>query len=254
MGIYVLEYGNSKIEIMPKVHVCLTPALIHLFDLTDKKVVVTDVLRATSAMIAGLAFGVEHIRPVSSVEEAIHWSNQGYLGAAEREGKVVEGFDFGNSPYAYQTEKVRGKKIALTTTNGTKALNLSDSALEIYAAGFVNLSATVAHLVNSEADVVVFCAGWKDQFNIEDTLFAGAMVDQLTQLGWRCADDAGLGAQMLYQQAKKDLFGFMKSSSHYHRLARLGIEKDIEFCLKEDTLPVVGIMREGVLVKATNIE
>lgn len=237
---------------MPKIHVCLTPALIHLFDVTDKKVVVTDVLRATSAMIAGLAFGIEHIRPVSSIEEAIHWKNQGYIGAAERDGKVVEGFEFGNSPYAYQSDAVKGKKIVLTTTNGTKALKLSESALSVYAAGFVNLSAMVAHLEKSENDVVVFCAGWKDQFNIEDTLFAGAMVDRLTQLGWRCADDAGLGAQMLYQQAKNDLFGFMKSSSHYHRLARLGIEKDIEFCLKEDTLPVVGLMQDDVLVKVNN--
>ena len=95
---------------MPKIHVCLTPALISLFDLSDKRVVVTDVLRATSAMVTGLAHGVASIRPVSTADEAKRWEELGYLGAAERDGKVVDGFSFGNSPFAYMGEEVQGKK------------------------------------------------------------------------------------------------------------------------------------------------
>ena len=235
---------------MPKVHVCLTPALISLFDLSDKRVVVTDVLRATSAMVTGLAHGVACIRPVSTADEAKRWEELGYLGAAERDGKVVDGFSFGNSPFAYMGEDVQGKKIALTTTNGTKAIQLSEGALEIMAAGFVNLESTVAHCAKFEEDVLVHCAGWKDQFNIEDTLFAGAMVFHLEQHGFRCADDAGMAAKMLYEQTRHDLFGFLKNSSHYHRLSRLGIEKDIEYCLKENVVDAVGIIRNGELVKA----
>lgn len=235
---------------MPKVHVCLSPALISLFDLSEKRVVVTDVLRATSAMVTGLAHGVACIRPVTTADEAKRWEELGYHGAAERDGKVVEGFSFGNSPFAYMGEAVKNQKIALTTTNGTKAIHLSEGAKEILAAGFVNLSATVNYCTQFEEDVLVHCAGWKDQFNMEDTLFAGAMVFHLEKKGFRCADDAGLAAKMLYEQTRNDLFGFLKNSSHYHRLARLGIEKDIEYCLKEDVIQVVGVIRDGELVKA----
>jgi 2-phosphosulfolactate phosphatase len=235
---------------MPKIHVCLTPALINLFDLSNKRVVVTDVLRATSAMVTGLAHGVQCIRPVSTADEAKRREELGYQGAAERDGKVVEGFSFGNSPFAYMGEEVKGKKIALTTTNGTKAIQLSEGALEILAAGFVNLDSTVAYCAKFQEDVLVHCAGWKDQFNIEDTLFAGAMVFHLEKEGFHCADDAGMAAKMLYEQTKGDLFGFLKNSSHYHRLARLGIEKDIEYCLKENQLDVVGVIRNGELVNA----
>jgi 2-phosphosulfolactate phosphatase len=201
-------------------------------------------------MVTGLAYGVNGIRPVSTAEEAKRWEEMGYLGAAERDGKVVDGFTFGNSPFAYMSTEVEGKKIALTTTNGTKAIQLSEGALEIMAAGFVNLSATTDYCAQFEHDVLVHCAGWKDQFNIEDTLFAGALVYHLENRGFRCADDAGMAAKMLYEQTKDDLFGFLKNSSHYHRLARLGIEKDIEYCLKENQLDVVGVIRNGELVKA----
>lgn len=235
---------------MPKIHVCLTPALISLFDLSDKRVVVTDVLRATSAMVTGLAHGVASIRPVSTADEAKRWEEMGYLGAAERDGKVVDGFSFGNSPFTYMGEEVQGKKIALTTTNGTKAIQLSEGGQEVLAAAFVNLEATVNHCAQFEVDVLVHCAGWKDQFNIEDTLFAGAMVYHLENRGFRCADDAGMAAKMLYEQTRHDLFGFLKNSSHYHRLVRLGIEKDIEYCLKENVVDVVGIIRNGELIKA----
>lgn len=235
---------------MPSVSVCMTPALIHLFDLKGKVAVVTDVLRATSAMVTGLQHGVEHIRPISKLDDTKVWADQGYVIAGEREGKVVDGFEFGNSPFSYMTDRVIGKKIALTTTNGTRAINLSLDADVVIASALINVTATVEKLQELGKDVVIVCAGWKDQFNLEDTLFAGAAVNRLWGLGWEIGDDAGMAAQYLYRHAFGNLFGFLKNSSHYHRLIHLGIEKDIKYCLQEDITNVVAILNDGVLVKA----
>ncbi|MEQ8573117.1 MAG: 2-phosphosulfolactate phosphatase, partial [Fulvivirga sp.] len=104
---------------MKTVDVCLSPDLIHLYDVSDKVVVVVDILRATSCMTAGLANGVKSITPFENLEQCQAMKHQGYLIAGERNGQKVDGFDLGNSPFDYMDEKVKGKKVAVTTTNGT---------------------------------------------------------------------------------------------------------------------------------------
>ncbi len=213
-----------------KIEVCLTPLLLPLYQLEDKLVVVIDVLRATTAICMGFEHGVQSIRPVATPEESLALKSQGYLAAAERNGQVVDGFDFGNSPFAYMNGKVKGKKVALTTTNGTKAIQLSASAREVLIGSFVNLQVVVDYLAKRPEDVLLVCAGWKDNFNLEDTLFAGAVVEQLA-VKQQISCDAALAAKLLYEKAKKDLFGFIRHSSHYQRLAKMGIEEDIKLCM-----------------------
>lgn len=231
---------------MRSVEVCLSPKLVPCFDLQGKTAVVIDVLRATSAMVAGLAHGVEAIRPVSTVEDCQTWMEQGYIGAAERNGQVVEGFPFGNSPLAFQQADLVGKKVALTTTNGTKAIALSKEADEVLVGAFINLQAVVDYLMQSSRSVVLVCAGWKDNFNLEDTLFAGAVVAGLKS-DFEVHCDAALAASALYQQFEHDLFGTIQQSSHFHRLAKLGIEDDIRFCMQRNVYPLVPVMQEGEL-------
>lgn len=213
-----------------KIEVCLSPLLLPLYDLEDKLVVVIDVLRATTAICMGFEHGVSSIRPVATPEESLALKAAGYLAAAERDGKVVEGFDFGNSPFAYMNGKVKGRKVALTTTNGTKAIQLSKSAKQLYIGSFANLKALVDVLAGRKEDVLLVCAGWKDNFNLEDTLFAGAVVEQLT-VNQQISCDSSLAAKILYGKAKVDLFGFIKHSSHYQRLAKMGIEEDIKLSM-----------------------
>jgi 2-phosphosulfolactate phosphatase len=230
-----------------KVEVCLSPRLVDRYDLTNRIVVVTDVLRATSAMVAGLASGVVAIRPVETVEASAELRAQGYLAAAEREGQVVAGFDFGNSPYAFMKPEVQGQKIALTTTNGTRAIAMVANAPLVLIGAFINLEAIVTFLQSRSEDVLVLCSGWKDNFNLEDSLFAGAVVAGLRGSEVRSCD-AGLATALLYDQLQGDLFGAIQQSSHYHRLAKMGIEEDIRFCMQRNVFAVVPVLRDGEIV------
>ncbi|WKV12855.1 2-phosphosulfolactate phosphatase [Marivirga harenae] len=223
---------------MKNIDVCLSPELLHQYDLNNKIVVVVDVLRATSCMVSGFANGVKEIVPVSTLEECKILQNEGYLAAAERNGSRAEGFDMGNSPFEYLEERVRGEKIAVTTTNGTMAINKSLEAKEILIGAFLNLGAITAYLKNKDEDIIVLCAGWKGKFNLEDSLFAGALC-HLLKNDFEYACDAPLAAEAMYITAKKDIMTYMKDSSHAKRLAKLNVVKDIEFCVQESIYNVI---------------
>lgn len=221
-----------------RVEVCLSPRLIDCYDIEQRIVVVTDVLRATSAMVAGLANGIAAIRAVETVAESMAMREAGYLAAAERDGQVVEGFDFGNSPLAFLQPDLKGRKVALTTTNGTRAIALAGAAKEVILGAFINLEAVINFLKERDEDVLILCAGWKNNFNIEDSLFAGAVVAGLQAHSVKGCD-AGLAMTTLYKSHRNDLFGFIQQSSHYQRLAKMGIEEDIRYCMQESIFEVV---------------
>lgn len=232
---------------MRTIDVCLSPDLMHLYKVQDHSVVVVDILRATSCMTTALAHGIDHIAPFAHLEDCLAMKAKGYFTAGERDGKKVEGFDLGNSPFEYQDPKLKGQKIAFTTTNGTQAIVKSLGAKEIIIGSFLNLTAVVDHLKKSTPDILVVCAGWKGKVNLEDTLFAGAVVEKMKALV-ELACDAPLAAQHLYNQSKNDMVGFLKGSSHVKRLARLSILKDIEFCLTPDQYTVVPRLVNNVLI------
>lgn len=234
---------------MPKIEVCLTPALLDLYAIENSIVVVIDILRATSSITYGIENGAEAIIPVMNVEDCLGYADKGYLLAAERNGAVVEGYDFGNSPFSYTAEKIAGKTVVLTTTNGTKAMHLAqERAHQVIVGSFLNLTSVCDYLKKENKDVLLLCAGWKDNFNLEDTLFAGAVVEQL-QNEFTIGDDAGVAALDMYQLAKGDLRGYLKKSSHSHRLIKLNIEEDVQFCLKLDICTVIPVLEGEYLVK-----
>ncbi|MFI5136634.1 MAG: 2-phosphosulfolactate phosphatase [Sphingobacteriales bacterium] len=231
-------------------HVCLSPALIPLYQVEDYTVVIIDIFRATSSICYGIENGAEAIIPVSQVEECAAYREKGldYLLAAERDGKVVEGFDFGNSPFSYTTEKVGGKTVVLTTTNGTHALHLSRSAKQIVIGSFLNLTALCNWLKAQDENILLVCAGWKNNFNLEDTLFAGAVIEQLKAFEFKL-DDAAIASNDLFQSGKEDINQYLKKTSHSERLKQLGIEKDIEFCLQIDLTTAIPVLDGDRLVK-----
>jgi len=235
---------------MNNLNVCLTPALIPLFNVEDYVVVIIDIFRATSSICYGIENGAEAIIPVSEVEECLAYQDKfaDYLLAAERNGEVVAGFDFGNSPFSYTKEKVAGKTIVLTTTNGTHALQRSIQAKKIIIGSFLNLTAVCNWLKTQQENVLLVCAGWKNNFNLEDTLFAGAVVEQLKSAGF-VLDDAAIAANDLFQIGKDDISGYLKKTSHSERLKKLGIEADIEFCLQVDATTAIPILEGEKLVK-----
>lgn len=223
---------------MKKIDVCLSPELIKLYDLKNKVVVIVDVLRASSTMVTALANGITHIRPYSNIDACEEMRNSGYLIAGERGGDIIKGFDLGNSPLKFLQEKYFGEKLAMTTTNGTLAIKLSKGASKIIIGGMINLEAVANFINNQNKDVIIFCAGWKGKVNLEDTLFAGALVDRVSE-NFELECDASMVARAVYSEAKNDIIGYLKNSSHVNRLAKLGIIKDIEFCLTPNQFDIV---------------
>lgn len=235
---------------LKKLEVCLSPSLLQLYNVEEYIVVIVDIFRATSSICYGIENGAEAIIPVAEVDECIAYRDKetGYMLAAERNGEVVEGFDFGNSPFSYTKEKVAGKTIVLTTTNGTHALHLSRSAKKVVIGSFLNLTALCSWLKTQNENILLVCAGWKNNFNLEDTLFAGAVVDQL-QSGSYKTDDPAIAANDLYQQGRNDLNAYLAKTSHSERLKKLGIEADIAFCLNVDITTAIPVLEGEKLVK-----
>jgi len=232
-----------------RIEVCLTPALLHLYDISNSIVVVIDILRATSSMVYGIDNGAAAIIPVSNVEDCLNYTDRGFLLAAERDGEVVKGYDFGNSPFSYSKEKVEGKTIVLTTTNGTKALHMArGNAAQVVVGSFLNLRSLCTWLIEQNKSILLLCAGWKDQFNLEDTLFAGAVVSELRK-DFTHFDDSSVAAEDLYQLSKNDLRAYLHKSSHSHRLAQLNIEEDVKFCLQINICEAIPVLVGDALVR-----
>jgi len=228
--------------------------LLNLYDVSSSIVVIIDVLRATSTIATALYNGAKHIIPVDSVAECIRIGKQiEGITAGERDGRVAEGLEHGNSPFEYFPEFIKDKVLVLTTTNGTKLLHmaLDKNAKAIITGSFPNISAVCDYLIKQNQPVILGCAAWKDRVNIEDTLFAGAVISRIKDhFDINC--DASAMAETMYNDAKEDLFEFMKAknASHYHRLTNYGLEKDIRYCLTNDGANVVVVFEDGKLVTA----
>jgi 2-phosphosulfolactate phosphatase len=232
-----------------RVEVCFTPGEYTYFKDEFAIVVVIDVLRATSAICAGFDNGVKAIIPVPTVEEALVYKEKGYLVGAERKGQIVEGFDFGNSPFSYMREDFKNKEIVLSTTNGTKSLDVAKDAEIVVVGSFLNLDALCVWLEKQNRDILCLCSGWQDKFNLEDTICAGAICDYLINTGnYTSIEDSSISAKYLFQSAKDNNLGFLKSSSHRRRLKNLNLNEDIKYCLTPNQTNVIPILRDGKLV------
>ena len=235
----------------PTIHTCFSPALLHLYDLSNAVVVIIDVFRATSTIAAALHNGAKCVIPVDEVAKAIEISKQiDGIAAGERDGKLAEGLQHGNSPLEYSKDFIKDKTLVLTTTNGTKLLQmaLDNKATTIITGSFPNLSAVCTFLVNENKNVVLGCAGWKDRFNLEDTLFAGAVIAKIKE-NFTIHCDSSLTAELLYNQHKDNLIDFASTLTHYHRLVeRFGLIEDIKFCLTPDGANVLPLYENGKLM------
>jgi 2-phosphosulfolactate phosphatase len=233
---------------MRKIETVLSPALFPLYTegLEHKNVVVIDILRATTTMCMAFENGVLEMAAVATPEEANALHKIGYIAAAERHGETVAGFELGNSPQDFTRDRVLGRKIAITTTNGTRALNMSHGAHRIFVGSFLNISALAHELRVDDRDVLLFCAGWKDKFNLEDTLFAGALLSAL-QSDMDPEGDASLAALDLYAHAKSDMAAYLQKASHVQRFKSLHVETDLEVCLQCDISSKIPVFSNGII-------
>lgn len=230
------------------IEVCLSPSLLNNFSLEDKIVVVIDLFRATSAMTVAIATGVKELIPVATVEEAKKYQYNGHILAVERKGMAVKGFDMGNSPIAMLNPELKDKQIVITTSNGTKALLKATGADQVVVGSFLNQDAILQYLIEQDKDVLFLCAGWKDRVNVEDSLVAGAMTQELMDHGFESVCDSALMARTLFASVKGDLKGFLKDSSHTKRLGHLDLGEDLALCLEKSRFDVVPVYRDGSIV------
>lgn len=221
--------------------------------LLSRTVVVIDVLRATSVIVQALSQGALEIIPVITVEEAFRMAKELPAGTVllggERKSQRIEGFDLGNSPGEYLSERVRNKRIIFTTTNGTKAFHSVSSGKEVFAGSFFNVGALARRCAELRDDLLIYPAGDEGRFALEDVVCGGMLIDRIRFITGEGIEitDAGLSALLLYQRFKADLTEAFRLSAHGRDLIRKGLEEDLALCARIDITEVVPLFREGVI-------
>jgi len=243
-----MNAGKKKIE------VCLTPSVFSEFRNDDAIVVVVDILRATSAIITAFMHGVRKIIPVATLEEAKAYKDKGYLVAAERDGIVRDFADFGNSPYNFQQQKIRNREIVYSTTNGTHCIMMARNSYRVLIGGYLNLSALSDFIKAEQRDLLILCAGWKNKFNLEDTLFAGALAEKVLQdqnYGTIC--DSALASIDLWTMARADMMHYIEKAAQRHRLKKNGLDDVIEYCHTPDLTDLIPVLKENYLISSKDL-
>ena len=241
--------GRKKIN----AEVYFTPAQLDEMTLKDKNVVVIDVLRASTTVITALHNGAKEIIPVNSIDSVVKISSSLFgdvtLRAGERNGKMIEGFNLGNSPPEYTREVVKGKSIILLTTNGSSAMVKGRYAKNLVVAAFTNISTVVSFLHEMDNDFVVICSGKENRFCIEDAVCAGRILNMLAEKGTPglATDDAGEAAMVLDKNVGKNIMKMLKSSEHGTYLTKIGFSEDLKVCGATDSMPILPLLTNNII-------
>jgi len=234
-----------------RLDVFMTPAEALPGEVAGRTVVVIDVLRASSSIVEAMASGARTIFPVASIEEAIRLANtlgrDQVLLCGERRSLAIEGFDLGNSPPEFTPERVRGKTLVMTTTNGTSSLVMAAGAGRVVVGALLNLAAVVGDLVRTGAEPVFLCSGREGRFGLDDAATAGHMVaallERLPDVEWQMND--GARAALALSRAWSDGSGALfAQSAAGQQLTALGLEADVAFCARTDLRDVVPVFHE----------
>jgi 2-phosphosulfolactate phosphatase len=232
----------------PEVNVFLLPREFEPNDLSGRVAVVIDVLRATTTIVTALASGARCVIPCGDVEDARRIASEYSAGevllGGERGGVRIEGFDLDNSPSAYSTDRVAGKTVIFTTTNGTAALLRAQQADRVLLGSLVNRRALVRELLADSGPVNLVCAGTEGFITAEDVLAAGAIASELDAVagGTTSSADTALIARELWtscESSKERLRSVLRQSRGGRNLVALGFDADIEFAARVDAIPLV---------------
>lgn len=234
---------NKSLEI------CLSPAMYEAHSDSEAVVVIIDILRASSSICTAFANGVREIIPVATVEEAREMKKRGFLIAAERDGFVLDFADFGNSPFNFSPEKIRGKSVVYSTTNGTGMMKMASDCHDVVIGSYLNFSSLCNWLEAGERKVIIICAGWKNRFNLEDTICAGAIAERLLKSGkFTTVCDSVHAATDLWQLAKGDIMGYIEKAAQRSRLRDKGLDDCLEYCHTFDVTDIIPALQNGKLV------
>jgi len=236
---------NTFLE-KPTIETCFSPALFqYIITKENYVVVIIDILRATTAICTAFKNGATEMVPVAKIEDTGKYRPLGYMVAGERDGIVIDGADFGNSPFNFTEENVKGKKIVITTTNGTQTIEVAKASDTIVLGSFSNISVLTDWLVNQHKNIVFLCSGWKNKFNVEDSIMAGDIASRLLQKGFVSNCDSTAAAIDLWNIAKTDVLAYVEKASHRHRLKKLGLDDVLEYCFTPDTAEVIPLLKNN---------
>jgi len=236
------------------IEVCFSPLLFDIIQDKTAIVVIVDILRATSAICTAFEHGVNKLIPVETLEEAKKYKEKGYLVAAERDGIVKDFADFGNSPFNFSREKIEGKDIAYSTTNGTQTIQKAKNYYKVVIGAYLNIDALVEWLIKQNRNVVILCAGWKGRFNIEDSLFAGTLTMRLLENNnFYTVCDSAHAAMELWKNASKNISDFIEKAAQRHRLRKNNLDDVIPFCFSTGFTKIIPQFSEGYLLDSRKL-
>ncbi len=241
-----------------KIDVFFSPASVDELGMRGRNVVIIDVLRASTTICTALRNGAREVIPTPDIENATkisaNLSGGSHLLGGERQGKKIDGFDLGNSPFEYTQEKVGGKTIVFTTTNGAAAIYKCRYASIALVGTFVNISSIVQTIIDIGGTWTILCSGRQGEFSVEDATCAGMIITKVEAATEVETDDAGLTATILYKNFKRSILGMMRKSAHGKYLISIGFEEDLKFCAKIDSVPVIPIVDgTGIKLKQTKL-
>lgn len=237
---------------MQKIEVCLSPAMFQSYATNNSIVVVVDAIRASASICTAFMNGVEHIVPISKKEIALEYRKKGYIIAGERNGYKIEGFDFGNSPFNFSEENIKKQRLAFTTTNGTRVINIVKSYdfddIELLIGSFLNISSLAKYLNSKDKNIMILCSAWKDTINIEDTLFAGKLVHILSQnKEYELLEAANL-SHNIYLNSNESHYDFVMRNSPRLKAKSKTLEKDFRYCLTNDLTNIIPYLKNDIIV------
>lgn len=232
-----------------RIEVVLLPRELRPESLSERAVVVFDVLRATTSMATALAAGVKEIRVFGDLDSALTAASAfsgAHLTCGERHAVKPPGFDLGNSPGSFQRDFHADTTLFMTTTNGTVAILAAMNAQALFVGALVNASRVAAALVQTRLDVTLLCSGTEGYVCTEDTLGAGAVIAALeSRTRVELASDTAWMARDLFRSRRGTLYDALYESRGGHNIRRAGLEPDIAACSALDSLDAVGVVRHG---------
>ena len=243
---------------MKNINILLTQSLIQDdLQLKDKNVIILDVLRATTTMTVALAYGAKEIIPTENIATAVRVAkgSKNSLLCGERNGKIVDGFNLGNSPLEYTSEAVKDKSLIFSTTNGTLAIIKSKFAKSCLICSFVNITSIVDYVNTIDEDFTIICSGKLNDFCLEDAVCAGMLLNKLSagrNINMKDSEIAAINlsndlAMLLNVPSQDKILKMFQLCEHGRYLSSIGFEKDLEFCSKIDSFPSIPIFRNGVV-------
>ncbi|MFV0391865.1 MAG: 2-phosphosulfolactate phosphatase [Paludibacteraceae bacterium] len=225
---------------MNDISVCFSPALFPFYTKENAITVIIDVFRATTSICTAFQNGTLAIRTMADLDKVLALKNNGFLVAAERNTLKCDFADFGNSPFDFTPEKVAGKEIIFTTTNGTRAVEVALESDEILIGSFSNMTTLTEYCTRQNKNIILVCSGWNNRFCLEDALFAGSFIEKITShTDYTLKSDASIAAVELWRLAKSDIKNYICKSEHFERLRQNGCENEVDYCLTENTANVL---------------